>query len=279
MCDSPSFRLVKLFGNAPASTSCFDPGERLDDARVAPRQRALHERVVVLHAELLEQRLVGDVGAREGPVADALRHRRDALGLGLLDEVEEGRLVELAVRRHGDAEVGHQLGVVVDLDRRGFEREAVGALAEGPGLLGPRLDVVPVDAGRQIGEQVVVDVVGLVDLGVEDVGRLAGTQRGLERGVEGRLLVPGDLDLDARLARLEALDGVFDVGALGDLGRPVAPHRELLGEGRGRRRAQRHQEGRDARAPGLDRTHHVLSPFRCYGITLPPLTSMIWPVT
>ena len=62
-----------------------------------------------------------------------------------------------------DAEVVHQLGVVVDLDRRGLERKAVGALAEGPRLLRPRLDVVPVHAGREVGEQAVLDVVGLVD--------------------------------------------------------------------------------------------------------------------
>ena len=71
------------------------PFERVDDARVGPGQLAPEELVVVFRAELLEQRLVGEVGAREGTVADAKGHRRPSLWLRFLDEVEEGIRREL----------------------------------------------------------------------------------------------------------------------------------------------------------------------------------------
>ena len=181
------------------------------------------------------------------------------LALAFFTRSRKAAWVELAAGRHLDAQVVHQLGVVVDLDRRGLEREAVGALAEGPGLLRPGLDVGPVDAGRKIGEEVVVDVVGLVDLGVEDVGRLAGAQRGLQRGVQRRLLVPGDLDLDARATRLEALDGVLDVGPLGDFCRPMAPDGELLRPHCRRRGEQRHEGRGGEGAPGACESRHGVS--------------------
>ena len=66
------------------------PLQRVDHARVAPGELAVEQLVVVVDAELLQQRLVHEVRAGIGPVADAERHRRDALGLGLLDHVEEG---------------------------------------------------------------------------------------------------------------------------------------------------------------------------------------------
>ena len=158
------------------------------------------------------------------------------LALAFLTRSRNCAWLNCPLARHGDAQVRHQLRVVIDLDRGGFERKSVGALAEGPHLLCPRLDVVPVDSRRQIGEQIVFDVVRLVGLGVEHVGCLAGAQRGFQRRVERRLLVPGDLDLHPWPACLEALDRVLDVRPLADLAGPVAPHRELLclrGDGHG----------------------------------------------
>src|SRR4029079_9683336 len=63
--------------------------------------------------------------------------------------------------------------------------------------------------------------------GVEDVRPGAGSQRGLERGVERGFFVPRGLDLDVRVRRLEALDRIFHEIALDLLRSPMAPHREL----------------------------------------------------
>jgi hypothetical protein len=44
MCDSPSFRLVKLAGKAPASTSCFT------QVSVSTTRGSLHDRVPFISA-------------------------------------------------------------------------------------------------------------------------------------------------------------------------------------------------------------------------------------
>ena len=66
----------------------------------------------------------------------------------------------------------------------------------------PVVDVAPVHQVVERHDVAVGDVLGLVRLEVEDVGTLAGRQRGLQRRVEAVLLVPGDLDVQAR-------DGAF----------------------------------------------------------------------
>ena len=212
--------------------------QRVDDARVTPRQLALQQVVVVLGPELLQQRLVREVRAGVRPVADPERHRRHVLPARLLRQLEERLRVELQVRRHGHAELAERLAVEEHLDRPRLERHAVRLALVRPRLLRPRLDRRPVERG-EVEQEAVLHVLELVGLGVEEVRRGAGAERGLERGVERGLLVPGRFDLHARIRRLEPLDRVLDVVALDLLRGPVAPHRDLGLGGRVRGECER----------------------------------------
>ena len=100
-----------------------------------------------------------------------------------------------------------------------------------PDLARPGLDVVPVD---QIVERLQIaglDVFGPVGLDIEHIRSLARRQRGLERGEQRVLLVPGDLDLDAGMRLFEVLRRQLAIGDLGVLVGLVAPdvERHVLG--------------------------------------------------
>ena len=218
---------MKVVGSRPSFGQTLHPFQRVDHARVAPGQLAGEQLAIVLDAEPLQQRLVHEMGARIRPVADPERHRRDALGLRLLDHFEERVRGELQAIRHAHAEVRHGLFVVVKLDGPGLQWQAIGLALIGPRLLRPRLHGCPIER-REIEQEAVLHVLGLVRLGVEDVGRLVGPQCRLEARVESRLLVPGLLDLDAGVLGLELLDRLFHEGSLRHLGRPMAPERQFL---------------------------------------------------
>ena len=130
-----------------------------------------------------------EVGTGEQAVAHAERHRRHVLRARLFRHIAEGSGVELKVAGHLDAEVGQGFLVVVHLDRPGLERQAMRLALVGPDLLRPRLDRRPVER-RKIEQQGVFHVLHLVGLCVEDVGRGAGAQRRLQRGVERGLFIP-----------------------------------------------------------------------------------------
>ena len=199
---------MKVVGSRPASVRPFTHFSVSTTRGSLQGELAGEQLAIVLDAEPLQQRLVHEMRARIGPVADAERHRRDALGLRLLDHVEEGVGGELQALRHAHAEVRHGLLVVVKLDGPGLQRQAIGLALIGPGLLRPRLHGCPIEP-REIEQEAVLHVLGLVRLGVEDVRRLIGAQRRLEARVEGSLLVPGLLDLDAGVLCLELLDRLF----------------------------------------------------------------------
>ena len=204
-----------------------DPFQGVDDARIGPWQLAGEQLAVIVGPELLQQCFVRQMRAGERAVAGPKRHRHDAFRLRLLRHVEECVTGKLEILGHLHAEFVHELLVVINLHGPRLERQAVRFALVAPRLLRPRLDVRPVQV-REVEQEAIFVILGLVGLGIEDVRRLSGTQRGLERGIERVLLVPGCLDLDARVLLLEVGDRLFDVLPLDLLGRPVRPERQFL---------------------------------------------------
>ena len=180
------------------------PGEvqDLDHARVRVGELALEQLPVVVGAELAQHRLERQIGAGERPVAGAERDRLHAGGLRLLQDVEELRLTHAPVFRDRDAELLHQLLVVVDLVGVARIRNAPGMPVAAPCAARPRLDLRPVDQVLQRLEVAVVGKLDLVRLGVDHVRPLPGAQRGAQRGEQRVLVVVGDLDALARVVLL-----------------------------------------------------------------------------
>ena len=152
----------------------------------------------------------------------------------------------LAGRRN--AELREPILVVVELVGIGLLGKRPGLAVMGPDLAGPVIDVVPVDQVVERDDVAVGDVLGLVRLEIEDIRALAGGQRRPQRRVEAVLLVPGDLDVDAGMARLEIAGRLLAQRHLGRLVGLMAPHgqRDVLGlRCRSHRDRQRQRGGGD----------------------------------
>ena len=224
-------RFAELHGHEVLGVSAgvdqlFHPSEDLDHPRILERQLAVEQLAVVVGAELVQEGLLQDVSAGIGPVADALGDRRDAGGLGFLDDVEELRLGELAALGQRHAELLQDVLVVVDLVGIGLLRQTPGLAVVGPDRARPVVDRAPVHEVVERHDVAVGDVLGLIGLEVEDVGALAGRQRGLEGRVERILLVPGDLHVQAGVGLLQVLRGGLAKRHLGRLIGLVAPDRD-----------------------------------------------------
>ena len=204
----------------------------------------MQQLAVVVGAELAQERLGQDVGAGIGPIAHALGDRGDVRGARLLDEVGELVLRELRALGQGDAELLQEVLVVVEFVGIGFLRQRPGLAVVRPRLARPVVDLAPVDQVVERDDVTLRDVLRLVGLDVEHVRALAGRQCRLERGVKAALLVPGDLDVQARMRRLEIARCLLAERHFGRLVGLVAPdgERGVLGPGRPR-------AGRDENRP------------------------------
>ena len=167
----------------------------------------------------------------------------------------------LAGRRN--AQLRQPVLVVVELVGIGLLGQRPCLAVMGPDLARPVIDVVPVHQIVERDDVAVGDVFGLVRLQIEDIRSLAGGQRRPERRVEPVLLVPGDLDMDAGMARLEIARRLLAERDLGRLIGLMAPdgQRRVLGF-----RRRRHRNGQRQRGGGdqqVSRSIHdcLLSPW------------------
>ena len=81
----------------------------------------------------------------------------------------------------------------------------------------------------QVQDEAVFHVLDLVGLGIEDVGALSGDQRSLQRRIERFFLIPGYLDLGARVGLFKGPRRRLDEIHLGLLVSPVAPKGQGFG--------------------------------------------------
>ena len=203
--------------------------EDLDHPRVLPGELALEEAQGVVGAELVEQHPVRDVVC--GPVTIGGAGGKGGVArLGALaDDVLELLLGERTPGRHRDVELLEDLLVEVQLVGRGFERKGPGpdlsrGSRSGPERLAVRLDVLPANAGRQIGQPPGRHELGGVDVVVDDVGEAgAGREGGSQRREHVLLFVEGDGHRVAGVLGLEPALGLEEDDLLVVLDRPVAP--------------------------------------------------------